>query len=197
MGSLNSTVSDAQKADDDAQMSLGYFKAIRAGYDDLVNAIIRPPRAIYAVDALGPATFRFCNKSFQRNDLSLVNQHGLTLQCSHWKPAEGRVGRLPCVVFIHGNSSARFEVVTLLPTLLSIGTTVFAFDCAGSGKSEGKYVSLGFFERGDLRVVIDHLRGSGTVSTLAVWGRSMGAVTGAYASPCIAPTSSFRMFLPS
>jgi hypothetical protein len=45
-------------------------------------------------------------------------------------------------------------------------------------QSEGKYVSLGYFEKDDLRVVVDHLRGSGTVSTIAVWGRSMGAVTG-------------------
>jgi alpha-beta hydrolase superfamily lysophospholipase len=66
----------------------------------------------------------------------------------------------------------------VLSVLLSIGVTVFAFDCSGSGKSEGKYVSLGYHEREDLRVVVDHLRGSGTVSTLGVWGRSMGAVTG-------------------
>ena len=29
----------------------------------------------------------------------------------------------------------------------------------------------------DLRVVIDHLRASGKVSTIALWGRSMGAAT--------------------
>mmetsp|Transcript_17092 Transcript_17092/g.25759 ORF Transcript_17092/g.25759 Transcript_17092/m.25759 type:complete len:230 (+) Transcript_17092:3-692(+) len=55
--------------------------------------------------------------------------------------------------------------------------TLFAFDCAGSGLSEGEYVSLGWFEKDDLRVVVDHLRGSGSVSKIGVWGRSMGAVT--------------------
>jgi len=70
------------------------------------------------------------------------------------------------------------QVLNNIAVCLAIGVTVFAFDCAGSGKSEGRFVSLGWFERDDLRVVVDHLRGSGTVSSIAVWGRSMGAVTG-------------------
>jgi len=85
---------------------------------------------------------------------------------------------MPCVIYVHGNSSARVEVLNNIAVCLAIGVTVFAFDCAGSGKSEGRFVSLGWFERDDLRVVVDHLRGSGTVSSIAVWGRSMGAVTG-------------------
>ncbi|KAH8064655.1 palmitoyl-(protein) hydrolase [Aureococcus anophagefferens] len=112
-----------------------------------------------------------------RTDLVLVNQRGLALQCSHWEPVERVAEALPCVVFMHGNSSARLEGLNQLSVCLGFGVTLFSFDCAGSGKSEGKYVSLGYWEKDDLRVVVDHLRGSGTVSNIAVWGRSMGAVT--------------------
>jgi dienelactone hydrolase len=38
-------------------------------------------------------------------------------------------------------------------------------------------VSLGFFEREDLKAVIHFLRASKRVSTVALWGRSMGAAT--------------------
>jgi hypothetical protein len=41
----------------------------------------------------------------------------------------------------------------------------------------GPFVSLGFFEREDLKAVITHLRDSKKVSTIALWGRSMGAAT--------------------
>ncbi len=41
----------------------------------------------------------------------------------------------------------------------------------------GEYVSLGYYEREDLAVVIDHLRSTNTVSAIGLWGRSMGAVT--------------------
>ena len=54
---------------------------------------------------------------------------------------------------------------------------MFAFDFSGSGRSDGEYVSLGFFEREDLKIVVDFLRASGKVSTIALWGRSMGAAT--------------------
>ncbi len=41
--------------------------------------------------------------------------------------------------------------------LLPAGITVFALDFSGSGKSEGEYISLGWFERDDVKVVTDHL----------------------------------------
>ena len=84
---------------------------------------------------------------------------------------------MPCLIYMHGNSSARVEGLPQLPLALSIGATLLAFDFSGSGLSEGEYVSLGFFEREDLKVVIEYLRASGRVSRVALWGRSMGAAT--------------------
>jgi fermentation-respiration switch protein FrsA (DUF1100 family) len=78
---------------------------------------------------------------------------------------------------MHGNSSARVEILPQLSYLLSLGVAVFSFDFAGSGKSDGEYVSLGFYEREDLSCVIAHLRATNVVSTIALWGRSMGAST--------------------
>ena len=54
---------------------------------------------------------------------------------------------------------------------------LFTFDFSGSGLSDGEYVSLGHFEKDDLQAVVAHLRGSGAASTIALWGRSMGAAT--------------------
>jgi len=78
---------------------------------------------------------------------------------------------------MHGNSSARVEVIPQLSYLLSLGLAVFSFDFAGSGKSDGEFVSLGYYEREDLMSVIAHLRATNVVSTIALWGRSMGAAT--------------------
>ncbi|KAH8095222.1 palmitoyl-(protein) hydrolase [Aureococcus anophagefferens] len=82
------------------------------GYQELVNAIIRPPRAEYDMDDLGPASFEWHGHAFQRVDLEL---------------------------------------------------------------SGGDWVSLGYWERDDLATVVAHLRASGKVSTVALWGRSMGS----------------------
>jgi alpha/beta superfamily hydrolase len=55
---------------------------------------------------------------------------------------------------MHGNSSSRLEALSALSLVLSLGATLLAFDFAGSGRSEGEYVSLGEFEKDDLQVVL-------------------------------------------
>lgn len=53
----------------------------QAGYQELVNAIIRPPRARYEVEALGPVEFEFVGKAFKRLDFRLLNDRGHVLEC--------------------------------------------------------------------------------------------------------------------
>jgi len=129
------------------------------------------------MEALGPPAFTFCGKRFTRTDFTLRTKRGFNLECSHWEPVERTTDRLPVVIYMHGNSSARVEVLPQLSYLLSLGVAVFSFDFAGSGKSDGEYVSLGYYEREDLACVIAHLRATNVVSTIALWGRSMGAAT--------------------
>ena len=114
-----------------------------------------------------------------RTDLELLNYRGQRLKCSHFQPSPGdRVAeKLPCVIYLHGNSSSRLEALSCLPLLLKYNITLFSLDLAGSGHSDGEYVSLGYYERDDLAIVVEHLRQSGTVGCIGLWGRSMGAAT--------------------
>lgn len=78
---------------------------------------------------------------------------------------------------MHGNSSSRVEAIDTVPFLLASNITLFCFDFAGCGISEGEYISLGWYEREDLSVIVEYLRKNRRVSTIGLWGRSMGAVT--------------------
>ena len=133
--------------------------------------------AFSQMEALGPPAFNFCNKRFTRTDFTLRTKRGYNLECSHWEPIDRTADRIPVVIYMHGNSSARLEVIPQLSYLLSLGVAVFSFDFAGSGKSDGEYVSLGYYEREDLSCIVAHLRSTNVVSTIALWGRSMGAAT--------------------
>jgi len=84
---------------------------------------------------------------------------------------------MPCVVYMHGNSSSRLEALEAIPYILPANMTLFCFDFAGCGNSEGEYISLGWHERDDLNLIIDYLRKERRVSTIGLWGRSMGSVT--------------------
>ncbi|KAM3292558.1 hypothetical protein ACQJBY_036353 [Aegilops geniculata] len=147
--------------------------------DQLVNFIIRPPRADYSPDDdLLEQEFMLKGRWFQRKDLEVVNSQGKNLQCSHYKPAvipEGTA--LPCVIYCHGNSGCRADASEAAIILLPSNITVFTLDFSGSGLSEGEHVTLGWNEKEDLKAVVNYLRTDGNISCIALWGRSMGAVT--------------------
>ena len=154
-------------------------KVLGEKYDELWKAVIRPERDQYSLDDLGQTRFVHHKKHFKRTDLTLTNKRNLKLACSFWEPIdeERKFPKLPCVVYLHGNASSRAEIFPELYYLLSSDITVFAFDFSGCGKSEGEYISLGWYERDDVECVINYLRGTNRVATIGLWGRSMGAVT--------------------
>ncbi|BBH00596.1 alpha/beta-Hydrolases superfamily protein [Prunus dulcis] len=96
----------------------------------------------------------------------LTNARGHTLRCSHYLPSPfPEDASLPCVIYCHGNrADANEAAVMLLPSNI----TVFTLDFSGSGLSDGDYVSLGWHERDDLKVVVSYLRSNKQISRIVV-----------------------------
>lgn len=160
----------------------GLVSSFQEGYDALVKAIIRPPRAKYDSRALGAQRFIFAGVVYHRVDfdISSLRPGKPILKCSHFtpEPKEGKPKlRRPCVIFCHGNAASRVESLTVLKTVLAASSDLCALDFAGSGLSQGEYVSLGHFEKDDLAAVVQRLRSFDNISKIGLWGRSMGAVT--------------------
>ena len=155
------------------------FKLFGGSYDNLWKAIIRPHRDEYNIDELGPFKFEFKGKCYKRTDFELINKRSQKMMCSFWEPfdEEREKPRLPCVIYLHGNSSSRCEAYPEVKYLLLKNITVFAFDFCGCGKSEGEYISLGYYEKSDVHCVVEYLLKTKKVSKIGIWGRSMGAVT--------------------
>jgi fermentation-respiration switch protein FrsA (DUF1100 family)/tetratricopeptide (TPR) repeat protein len=125
-----------------------------------------------------------------------VNARGLTLECSHYipTPADDSGGdngaqAMPAVVYLHGNGSCRVEAELLFDHTLAYGMSVFAFDFSGSGKSGGEYISLGVFEKYDVETIVGYLTSCSYVSSIALWGHSMGAATALMYSGFVAPSA--------
>ncbi|KAI5654248.1 hypothetical protein M9H77_31435 [Catharanthus roseus] len=147
--------------------------------EQLVNFIIRPPRAEYdPKNDLLDDEFMLKGKWYRRKDLEVVNSRGDVLKCSHYVPIDYSEGKtLPCVIYCHGNSGCRADASEAAIILLPSNITVFTLDFSGSGLSGGEHVTLGWNEKDDLKSVVDYLRSDGNVSLIGLWGRSMGAVT--------------------
>lgn len=86
-------------------------------------------------------------------------------------------GSFPCVIYCHGNSGSRRDATEAVMLLIPQRVSVFCFDFSGSGLSGGDWVTLGAQEVLDLEVAVEYLRQIPQISTIALWGRSMGAVT--------------------
>ncbi|KAF3559746.1 hypothetical protein F2Q69_00015655 [Brassica cretica] len=147
--------------------------------EQLVNFIIRPPRAEYKPEHdLLEQEFLLKGRWYQRKDLEVKNIRGDVLKCSHYMPLERPEDRpLPCVIYCHGNSGCRADASEAAIVLLPSNITIFTLDFSGSGLSGGDYVTLGWNEKDDLKAVVEYLRTDGNVSLIGLWGRSMGAVT--------------------
>jgi len=146
-------------------------------YRELRDWVFQLPRHNYSLDMLGPVKFKLGDTRFRRCDLQIQNPRGQTLQCSHFQQVDR--SKRPCVVYCHGTCSSRAESVYILRPVLTCGMTVFCFDFAGSGQSDGENTSFGYHEHQDLQCVVQHLQASDLVSSVGLWGRSMGAVAAA------------------
>ena len=66
----------ADSSENHRQRGPSYFSMAKQGYGELVNAIVRPPRAEYEVENLGPEAFKFCGRVFTRTDFTLDTGEG-------------------------------------------------------------------------------------------------------------------------
>src|SRR3990167_9138340 len=90
----------------------------------------------------GPKIFRLeggGTKTFVREDFELKNKRNLKIQASWYRP-QMMSKPLPCVLYLHGNSSSRCEAAEAIVPLLGAGITLVCFDFTGSGLSEGQYI---------------------------------------------------------
>lgn len=170
-----------------------------ATFEGLVEALIRPSRAEYAFSDLGPTDGSVIvggsvKRRIRRDDWTLTNGRGLKLHGSWWRVGKNREdhkqppGRI--LVYLHANASSRVEALRagVLRAAIQCDADLVAFDFAGSGWSDGLYVSLGYFERYDVVDVVAYVVGACEQRAMktgvkfeppevVLWGRSMGATT--------------------
>ena len=173
-------------------------------YETLWKSIIRPERDIYKEEELGPKIFRFNNRIYTRTDYDILDFQGNLLKLSIVEPEpENRpFDLMPYVIYLHENCASRIQGLSnaMKICLLKHNINLVAFDFAGSGLSEGKYISLGYHEKNQVRNVVDFLERMPGVGNIGIWGRSMGAATTLLYAPtdkrikCIAVDSPFSDF---
>jgi uncharacterized protein len=89
---------------------------------------------------------------------------------SHLKPARGTI------VLLHGIASCRYAMIPMAKALARSGFNSILYDSRANGESGGVNCTFGYFEKIDLRIVLDAVqeRFSGA-APFGVYGNSLGA----------------------
>lgn len=177
-------------------------KKVSFSYETLWKSIIRPPRDNYSEKDLGPKSFVCKKKNYTRKDFNILGRNGNILKCTFFEMDEidREVLSLPVIIFLHGNAGSRIDALKYIRIILENHINLFCFDFAGCGLSEGEYISLGYYEKEDLKIVVDFVSKLPNVSSIGLWGHSMGASTAIlYASndkriSCVCADSAFSDF---
>ena len=141
--------------------------------------ILKPPRYNYTENALGPPSFFYRGKIYQRKDYNLLSSMGYIMKCSLIEPdiTNRTKDEMPLVLYLHGNGSSRVEGIHMIEELLKRDINIFLFDFPGCGLSEGDFISLGYHEKDDVGIIIDFIETLPGIGNIGIWGRSMGAST--------------------
>ena len=130
---------------------------VSEGYQNVWKAFIKPQVFHYDPSQLGPNIFlsEENNKKMVREDFTVTNTHYKKLYCSVYLPDDYlKMEDHPCcVVYLHSQTGCRLEGLSLRDYCAENGYGLCVFDFAACGMSEGEFVSLGYHEKNDLRIV--------------------------------------------
>jgi len=104
-------------------------------------------------------------------DVWFTTSDGLRLH-GWYVPAERPRGT---VIFLHGHGGTPAPDLVYVPAFRERGFSVLLFDFRAHGQSEGRFTSIGYFERWDLAAAVRFLEKRG-VRRIGLLGFSMGAV---------------------
>lgn len=163
--------------------------------------VIRPHRNKYNIKDI-PTNAKIPNfGAVERTSIALRNKRGLLIYGSYYRAPKPRPTN-PCIVYLHGNASNQIEGRYIVSLFVPLGISVFCFDFSGCGCSEGKYITLGYYEIDDVKQILQLLREDFGVQEIGLWGRSMGASIsvdilalkekGVKAAVCDSPFTSIR-----
>ncbi|CRG98846.1 alpha/beta hydrolase, putative [Plasmodium relictum] len=137
---------------------------------------LRHPRDEYDEEFLGPNFLQFYDKNYYRKDIIIKNRRGEKLRCCYFTPFNYNENT-PCVIYTHSTSSCQLETLDILHILLACDCSIFSYDCAGCGLSDGFYSTKGWNESQDLFLILNHLRNIEKIKNFVLWGKYSGAVS--------------------
>lgn len=114
-------------------------------------------------------------EQLEKEDVFIPSRFGYTISGSliRNEKSDGRT-----VIFCHGITVSRICMIKYAAMYYKRGWNLFLYDHRRHGKSGGKTTTYGYFEKHDLKAVVDYVRRQvGNSALIGIHGESMGAAT--------------------
>jgi pimeloyl-ACP methyl ester carboxylesterase len=141
-------------------------------------SLLHPPRmtdgkAMWVLRRLSPQDLGL---DFEDQEFVFRDEHGKPLKiAAWWVPNPKSDGR--CAVLVHGYADAKVGAIAWALPWFALGFNLLVPDLRAHGESGGTMSTAGYFEREDLRQVLDELRAARPreTSQIVLFGVSLGA----------------------
>ena len=81
------------------------------------------------------------------------------------------------VIFVHGHGADRREGMRWFKAVHQAGFNILVFDLRNQGNSTKSFSTMGYFEKQDVIGALDYLQQQKRISSIGIFGTSMGAAT--------------------
>ncbi|MDC0008181.1 lysophospholipase [bacterium] len=78
------------------------------------------------------------------------------------------------IIMVHGVGGCKEHFIPLGAKLSKIGISSIVFDGRAHGESEGQYSTYGYYEKKDVKKVVDFIKSRYTDIPVGIWGNSLG-----------------------
>ncbi|MFO7969675.1 MAG: alpha/beta hydrolase [Bacillota bacterium] len=120
-------------------------------------------------------------KEIPKDDIYIKSYDNLKLHATYIPSHDKKSEKLAIV--LHGYKSSSYDLITVCKMYSDLGFKILLIDHRGHGKSEGKFTSMGHFEKYDLKKWFHYsTRNFGQNIKILLHGVSMGAVTSVLAT---------------
>lgn len=147
-----------------------YFSIIGGILTYIVTYHIAPYAIIMKHDITQDVDFN--NFDFNAKKVNLIVQDSIVLDSYMITPKSDSIKGI--MIMVHGIGSCKEPYSGIAQELANKEIGTFLFDLRAHGKSDGEYCTYGFYEKNDIKEIVDYLKLKFPNKKIGIWGASLG-----------------------
>ena len=137
--------------------------------------IFIPNSKKYDEENLGSNIFQISKKLYKRQDFTLKSNRNKKMTLTLFSNYNFKFQSENCIIYIPGNQGDRRNCLLIINYFLQNNINIACYDFNDLLNNDKSVLSYGYYEKFDLKIVLDFLINKFSFKNFCLWGRSMGS----------------------